>query len=494
MFYNSIKLNSAVRATKLIVFLIAIIVLFNSCDKEIFTGYPTEPPAHFGKIFLNSDPPEAEIYINNKNSGYKTPDTIKWLETGNYKVTLKQGLFGDSSFVVDVDENNVKQFFIDYRNNPKFWGKIYCDSKPKGAAIYLNGVNTELTTPNTITKLPGNYTVKLSYPNCREDSTSFLLYGGKTQYVNIILEDTTDWVSYKLSNSQIPSNIISCIAVDKENKKWIGTRDKGVASFDGINWVKYNTKNSSLISDFIYCIDVADDNSIWVGTSIGLSVYRNGVWQNFSESYLNKYITDIAIGKNGDVWISTEVGLAKYNSGIWQVYNTSNSGIAANYTTCVSVDELGNIWVGTNMFGISKFDGSNWKSYNVANMGIDTSIGNIIIHIAADKDNNIWSAHAVNDKAGIRGGLTRFDGSKWSEWTYPGVITNYVESINVDKNNTRWIGTTNGLTEINDQETVTIYNVQNSQIPLGRVTGTVLDNQNIIWVTTLSNGMAKYKR
>jgi hypothetical protein len=51
MFYNSIKLNSAVRATKLIVFLIAIIVLFNSCDKEIFTGYPTEPPAHFGKYF-----------------------------------------------------------------------------------------------------------------------------------------------------------------------------------------------------------------------------------------------------------------------------------------------------------------------------------------------------------------------------------------------------------------------------------------------------------
>ncbi len=482
------------RKSKIFIFILLSIMLFNSCDKEVFTGYPTEPPAHFGKIFLNSDPPEALIYINNKNTGYVTPDTVKWLETGSYTVTLKQGLFGDSSFVINIDENIKKEIFVDYRNNPKFWGKIECNSKPSGASIFLNGVNTELTTPNTITKLPGNYKVKLSYPNCREDSVSFLLYGGKSQYINILLEDTTNWVSYKLSNSQISSNVVSCISVDKNNMKWIGTRDKGVAAFDGKNWFKYDTKNSSLISDFIYCIEVAEDNSIWVGTAVGLSVYRNGVWQNFSESYLNKYITDISLGKNGDIWVATEVGLAKYNSGLWQFYNTSNSGIVANYTTCVAVDETGNVWVGTNMFGISKFDGNNWQTYIVANMGVDTSIGNIIIHIAADKDNNIWVAHAVNDKAGMRGGMTRFDGSKWSEWKYTGVNTNYVESIYVDKNNTKWVGTTNGLAEITDQEVVNIYNVQNSQIPLGRVTGVVLDIQNNIWVTTLNNGISKYKR
>ena len=483
------------KSLNLIIILMLTLVSFQSCEKEVYTGTPTEPvTTEYGKLFVNSDPQDARIYVDNKNSGYITPDTIDWLEDGPHVITLKQGLFGDTTFTINITEGNRLDKFIDYKSNPKFWGTIYCTSKPSGAKIYINGENTNEVTTASFTKLPGDYTVKYTYPEHRPDSISFTLYGSRKEFVSIILEDTTVWVSYKTNNSKIPSNIISSIDVDKQNNKWIGTRDKGVVKFDDKNWTNFNEKNSDIISDFVYCVKVDANNAVWIGTSSGLSVYDNGIWRNFTEDFLHKYVTDIAFGNNGDVWIATQDGLAKYSSGTWQLFNVQNSGIAGNFVTGVSVDNLGRVWLGTSNFGVSMFDGSTWKTYTVDSMKVPLVIGDEIRHIAVDKNNNVWVAHGVDYKQGIVGGLTRFDGTSWQSVTYPDVLTNYIESIFVDESNTVWLGTTAGLAEIIDLNLVMNYTTQNSQIPLGRVTGTVIDHNNRVWVATLTSGISKYKR
>ena len=197
---------------------------------------------------------------------------------------------------------------------------------------------------------------------------------------------------------------------------------------------------------------------------------------------------------NGDVWVATEAGLAKFSSGTWQLYTNQNSGVAGNFITCVTVDNLGRVWAGTNNFGVSMFDGTTWQTFTVETMKVPLAIGNEIRHIAADKNNNILVAHGADEKQGLVGGLTKFDGTSWQSITYPDVLTNRIESIYVDGKNTVWVGTTAGLAEITEQNTVTTYTTQNSQIPLGRVTGTAVDHKNRVWVTTLSNGISKYKR
>ena len=257
---------------------IVLLISFSSCEKEVFTGFPSEPNNYsYGKLFVDSDPQNALIYVDNKISGYITPDTVKWLTEGSHIITLKQGLFGDTTFNDNiVNDENVSKF-INYKTNPKFWGTIYCNSKPTGAKIYINGEFTNEVTTATFTKLPGDYTVKFTYPEHRPDSVSFTLYGSRKEYISIILEDTTVWVSYKISNSQIPSNIISSIDVDSKNNKWIGTRDKGLVKFDDVNWTPFNTKNSSIISDFIYCLKIDKNDAVWIGTGTGLSVYNNGI-------------------------------------------------------------------------------------------------------------------------------------------------------------------------------------------------------------------------
>ena len=68
------------------------IILICGCDKEISITPPEQPPSN-GKLFVDSNPPEAFIYLNGKNTGDLTPDTIEWLAEGKYTVTLKKKLF-----------------------------------------------------------------------------------------------------------------------------------------------------------------------------------------------------------------------------------------------------------------------------------------------------------------------------------------------------------------------------------------------------------------
>ena len=64
-----------------------------SCKREIYTGV-TEPSVfQNGRIFVNSNPKRASIYLNGRNTGQVTPDTLKWLDNGTYDITLKLNLY-----------------------------------------------------------------------------------------------------------------------------------------------------------------------------------------------------------------------------------------------------------------------------------------------------------------------------------------------------------------------------------------------------------------
>ncbi len=66
------------------------------------------------------------------------------------------------------------------------------------------------------------------------------LWGGLAKF------DGTNWTVYNTSNSGLPDNYVSSIAIDGSGNKWIGTWHGGLAKFDGTNWTVYNTSNSGL--------------------------------------------------------------------------------------------------------------------------------------------------------------------------------------------------------------------------------------------------------
>lgn len=115
----------------------------------------------FGTIFITSDPIGSEIYLNDENTGKVTPDSLTELLSGEYRINLLMNEFIDSSFIVDITENQNLQFDIFMREeNPT--GKIVLSSNPNGANIFINDVNTNQFTPATFSNLErGIYKVGL---------------------------------------------------------------------------------------------------------------------------------------------------------------------------------------------------------------------------------------------------------------------------------------------------------------------------------------------
>jgi len=101
-----------------IVTILLLALLQNSgCDKTVSVSPPDKPPPN-GYIYIDSNPEGAHIYLDGKARRRKTPDSLNWLSTNTYTITLKKELYRDTSFVVNIVEGKRLNVFTDYTKNP----------------------------------------------------------------------------------------------------------------------------------------------------------------------------------------------------------------------------------------------------------------------------------------------------------------------------------------------------------------------------------------
>ena len=101
--------------------------------------------------------------------------------------------------------------------------------------------------------------------------------------------DTT-WTFYDSSNYGLPGKTITSIAIDGSENKWIGAENTyfdyeyeeehtigcGLAKFDGITWTVYNDTNSGLPNNTVTSIAIDGSGNKWIGTDFGLAVFSGG--------------------------------------------------------------------------------------------------------------------------------------------------------------------------------------------------------------------------
>ena len=232
--------------------------------------------------------------------------------------------------------------------------------------------------------------------------------------------------------------------------------------------------------------------------------------------------------KNGVYWIGTyDAGLVRFDGKTWKVYNTSNSKLPHNYVYSIAFDHNQNLWIGTYGGGVAMFNGKNkWTIYNVSNSGLP---GNWIYSVVVDKKSFVWiSASSA--------GLARFDGRKWKVYNFQNSrLTSKVTILFVDKNNTKWVGTSDSIFQITnnnkwksekefgyfsndyaaywitsgrdgrilisykygsiviyDGKEFKIYNTDNSKIPLNGFYSICEDQYRIIWCGNFGQGIVRF--
>lgn len=125
------------------------------------------------------------------------------------------------------------------------------------------------------------------------------------------------FTTYTSSNSGLPQNGMSTLAIDRFNRICVGTQNNGLVRYNGASWNIYDTTNSGLPSNRIQTIAYDREHHLWVGT---------------------------------------DLGIAYYDDEKWIVYNTENSGLTSNNITGITFDLRNNVWIATYGGGLNVFD------------------------------------------------------------------------------------------------------------------------------------------
>lgn len=473
------------RSILLSVFMILLSVLFQNsgCDKTVSVSPPDKPPPN-GYIYIDSNPEGSHIYLNGKARRRATPDSLNWLSTNSYTITLKKELYRDTSFVVNIVEGKRLNVFVDYTKNPAMRGKIYCTSLPSHAEIYIDSLYTGLRTPNTIDKLlPGYYNITYKLDKHRDIASQATVRSSTTTPLYAILVDTTIWTDYNTGNSEIATNELSCMTIDNNSKLWIGTYHYGIIIYDGSKFLNYQKILTGLASNKINCIEcLKQNNNIWVGMDVGLQHYY-GDGPNDLRGDLAWPISSIAAKRESLIAVSIESHIIAIidNARLDYYYPTSLTSPDFNITAMVygSSDHL---WIGTKNGGAAQRFGDEWEFYNTSNSKI---YSNQITTLIIDHSGIIWAGHALSDR------LSYYDGNSWqSYFIFPDRYK--VNAFYVDSRNRLWIGTNHGFIE-KDGNTIKFFNYDNSGLNINNVSGIAVDNNGYAWITTYDAGLFEYR-
>jgi len=476
-----------------LVILSAFLILFNtSCQQEVFTEN-VEKEVDRGIVFVNSNPPGAKIYLDDKYSGSVTPDTIKWLSHAEHKITLKFTLIRDTTVRLIPSISGNRSVFIDYFASSSNYGSIICNSTPSNASIFLNGINKSVNTPNTLTYLfPGEYNVKFRYHGFRDDSSMVVVYGGRTSYISKKLQDTSTWIDYRDYNSKIPSNRIMSVKTDKFNNVWIGTLENGIAKITNGKFTTYNSSNSGLPYNFTSCLEVDKNNNIWVGTIDGLAKFDGTTWTVYTKTSSilpDNYITALFADSENNVWVGTINGLVKITNNTMTLYKTSNSGIAHNSISAIVSDNQGGLWFGV-AGGISYLKNGTWTYYSRESHGL---AGHEVRCFAIEPNGNILASFDENLIAGIPGGLMRFDGTNWRNVQVTEIPSGRIQKIFIDKRGNKWISSASGFLVIKPDNTQTLFRSTNYYMASYDVREIAVDDNSTAWIALYGGGILKWK-
>ncbi len=159
---------------------------------------------------------------------------------------------------------------------------------------------------------------------------------------------------------------------------------------------------------------------------------------------------------------------------------TTDDGLPDNDVLCLTNDEQGNMWFGTQN-GVAKFDGLTWSVFNTTSH--PDIPHNTITAIAQDKDGDIW--------IGTDFGVSVFDGTDWTTYTTTeGIGHNRVNHIMAASNGDVWISDFNGAT-VYDGSTFQVFGSSNG-LPFGGVNYCAEDKNGDILMGTGIGGLAVY--
>jgi len=240
--------------------------------------------------------------------------------------------------------------------------------------------------------------------------------------IDVTTGDTT--VYHKLY-TDIQSNRVSALALDKAGNLIVGFWGTGIQRFDGNHTWQLIADLSIRTKGF-----AVEKDTIWVSSPDGafkITPQGSSSLSIFSDNMSNC----VAVDSAGVKWFGSQnYGIISYKNSIIKQYDKTNTPILNNRVNQIKFDKSGKMWVATGVDGLIKFDGTNWQNWDTGN---STLSSNTINQFEIDTNNDLWLVYKT---------LVHFDGQTFTEYTIPGSTVNTdMLAVGIDGMNTKWIGT-----------------------------------------------------
>ncbi|MDO9000487.1 MAG: two-component regulator propeller domain-containing protein [Bacteroidota bacterium] len=289
-----------------------------------------------------------------------------------------------------------------------------------------------------------------------------------------------------ISYSLIPGtegNQVWSIEFDEKNNYLIATDKEGVVSSN--RDFKLNTKNG-LLTNKIFKVFVDREKNIWIGTSdAGMSKYLGNRFTHITANELPDLLQVSAVVKDNKetFWLgSSTSGLyhLSYVNGQTKLIErkTSTNGLSDNDVTGLSNGLDNTLWISTRN-GVSNYNGKTFKNYSESS-GLISSNANCVL---ADSKSRIW----IGTSAGLSLINEQQKISNISESN--GLLNNEVQCFLEDKNKNIWIGTLGGLIKYDGEKMFSFF--EEDGLEAKKIHCLTEDKSGNIYIGTFGGGIYK---
>jgi ligand-binding sensor domain-containing protein len=272
--------------------------------------------------------------------------------------------------------------------------------------------------------------------------------------------------------SGLANEYVFAIGIDKEGYKWFGTNAGGVSRYRDGKWKTFFPMHG-LADYWVYSFADQKNGDLWIGTWAGVNVVdlKTLKFKTYVKELVNEWVYGLGVDAQDRVWFGTEGGVSMFDGKTWRSWThkdgmgadnpkklvaSPNTGLGTrsrhdlgmltsdgsptynpNYVFSILVAADQTIWAGTWGGGVSRFDGKKWTNFTVK----DGLAGDIVYSIVQDATGAIWF--------GTSQGLTRYDGKSWRSLNaQTGLLDNNVYALAVAPNGDVWAGTRRGVARV----------------------------------------------
>lgn len=271
----------------------------------------------------------------------------------------------------------------------------------------------------------------------------------------------------------LKSNNVTAMRFDNNGVLFVGT-DKGLSRFDG---EKFSPVNIGVKDAEIAMIYFDADNHMFVG--VGNSMLEFDGKKKVSVKEFSSELVDVKVDLDGKTWILTETVLYKLDDkGGYEI----EIGVPGK-GSCLAVYKNNKVYVGTNGGGLHALAGKRWHWSELMH-GVTGSLSDTVTCLYMDPVGNIW----VGTDKGV---CVYDDNSYWLDHSkIAGLPEAYITDMAIAENGDKYFATTTGL--IHQHNGRLSYYGYKRWLPSPHATGVAISPDGTVCVST-DNGISLFE-